>query len=68
MVHIMGAKSAEEMWKQLTLVKEARGRLGILSYQCSLYCTIADESTNIVAHDHASATARAASLDEQPCI
>ena len=50
MVHIAGAKSAEEMWKQLTLVKEARGRLGILLYQCSLYHTVADESTDIVAH------------------
>jgi len=50
MVHIVGAKSAEEMWKQLMLVKEAQGRLGILSYRHSLYRTIADESTDIVAH------------------
>ena len=38
------------MWKQLTLVKEARGRLGMLSYQRSLYRTVADESTDIVVH------------------
>ena len=50
MVHIAGAKSAEEMWKQLTLVKEAWGRLGMLSYRHSLYRTVADESTNIVVH------------------
>jgi len=50
MVHIAGAKSAEEMWKQLTLVKEVRGRLGILSYRRSLYRTVADESTDIVVH------------------
>jgi hypothetical protein len=50
MVHIAGAKSAEEMWKQLTLVKEVQGRLGMLLYWCSLYCTVADESTDIVVH------------------
>ncbi|PBK78951.1 hypothetical protein ARMGADRAFT_951560, partial [Armillaria gallica] len=31
MIHIMGAITAAEMWKQLKLVKEARGKLGILS-------------------------------------
>ncbi|KAK0209435.1 hypothetical protein IW262DRAFT_1281621, partial [Armillaria fumosa] len=32
MIHIAGANTAAEMWKQLKLVKEARGKLGILSY------------------------------------
>ena len=43
MVHIMGAKSAEEMWKQLMLVKEVWGRLGNLLYWHSLYHTVANE-------------------------
>jgi hypothetical protein len=38
------------MWKQLKLVKEARGKLGILSHRRRLYRTIADESTDIVEH------------------
>ena len=31
MIHISGATTAWEMWKQLTMVKESRGRLGILA-------------------------------------
>jgi hypothetical protein len=31
MIHIVGAYTASEMWKQLTLVKESRGKLGILA-------------------------------------
>jgi hypothetical protein len=31
MIHIIGAMSANEMWKQLTLVKESRGKLGVLA-------------------------------------
>ncbi|PBK88661.1 hypothetical protein ARMGADRAFT_894683, partial [Armillaria gallica] len=31
MIHIMGTITAADMWKQLKLVKEARGKLGILS-------------------------------------
>ncbi|KAK0232761.1 hypothetical protein IW262DRAFT_1422633, partial [Armillaria fumosa] len=31
MIHIAGATTAADMWKQLKLVKEARGKLGILS-------------------------------------
>ena len=30
MVHILGAKMGSEMWKQLTLIKETRGKMGIL--------------------------------------
>lgn len=50
MIHIAGANTAAEMWKQLKLVKEARGKLGILSYRRRLYRTTADESTDIVEH------------------
>ena len=31
MIHIIGARTAAEMWKQLTLVKESWGKLGILA-------------------------------------
>ena len=31
MIHISGATTAWEMWKQLTMVKESRGRLGVLA-------------------------------------
>ena len=31
MIHIIGAKTVSEMWSQLTLVKESRGKLGILA-------------------------------------
>ena len=31
MIHIAGAKTAAEMWKQLRTVKEARGKMGIIS-------------------------------------
>ena len=50
MVHIIGATTAKQMWKQLTLVKEARGRLGILSTRRTLYRTIAEEGFNLVEH------------------
>ena len=30
MVHIIGATTASQMWRQLMLVKEARGKMGIL--------------------------------------
>ncbi|KAK0220049.1 hypothetical protein IW262DRAFT_1273196, partial [Armillaria fumosa] len=50
MIHIAGTITAAEMWKQLKLVKEARGKLGILSYHHCLYRTVADESTDIVEH------------------
>ena len=31
MIHISGATTAREMWSQLCLVKESKGRLGILA-------------------------------------
>jgi gag-polypeptide of LTR copia-type len=50
MVHIIGATTTRQMWKQLTLVKEARGRLGILSTCRALYRTTAEEGFNLVDH------------------
>ncbi len=50
MIHIAGAKTSAEMWTQLKLVKEARGKLGILAHHRRLYRTVADESTDIVEH------------------
>ena len=50
MIHIIGTKTAAEMWKQPTLVKESRGKLGILATQRALYCTIADEGFYLVEH------------------
>jgi hypothetical protein len=38
------------MWKQLTLVKESHGKLGILATQHTLYRMIADEGFDLVEH------------------
>ena len=37
MIHLSGANTARDMWNQLTMVKEARGRLGILATHRALY-------------------------------
>jgi hypothetical protein len=50
MVHIAGAKTAADMWKQLKQVKEKGGKLGILSLRRRLYRTIADDATDIAVH------------------
>src|ERR1700761_512114 len=50
MIHISGATTSAQMWKQLVTVKESRGKLGILSMRRRLYRTTADESTDILAH------------------
>lgn len=50
MIHIEGANTAAEMWSQLRLVKEARGKLDILSLHHRLYRTVANESTDITEH------------------
>ena len=50
MIHIIGARTAAEMWKQLTLVKESRGKLGILATRRALYRTIADEGFDLIEH------------------
>ena len=50
MIHISGATMAREMWKQLKMVKESRGRLGILATHRALYRATADESFEMVDH------------------
>jgi hypothetical protein len=50
MVHILGANTAKEMWKQLTLVKESRGKMGILACRRALYRMIADEGFDLIEH------------------
>jgi hypothetical protein len=50
MVHIIGANTASEMWKQLTLVKESRGKMGILACRRALYRMIADEGFDLIEH------------------
>jgi hypothetical protein len=37
MIHLVGAQTVREMWRQLTLVKEFRGKLGILATRHALY-------------------------------
>ena len=49
-VHVMGAKTAKEMWSQLSLVKETRGKLGILATRRSLYRAMADEGFDMADH------------------
>ena len=44
MIHISGAGTARDMWEQLKMVKESRGRLGILATRRTLYrATAADD-------------------------
>ena len=50
MVHIIGAKTAHEMWSQLTIVKESRGKLGILATRRALYRSIAEEGFDLIEH------------------
>ena len=37
MIHISGAETAQEIWNQLTVVKESKGRLGVLATWSTLY-------------------------------
>ena len=48
MIHISSATTAWEMWKQLMMVKESRGRLGVLAMCWALYRATADESFEMV--------------------
>ena len=50
MIHISGATTAQEMWKQLTMVKESRGHLGVLATCQALYRATANESFEKVDH------------------
>ena len=50
MVHVMGAKTAKEMWKQLSTVKESRGQMGMLAARRRLMRTTAEEGFNMADH------------------
>ena len=50
MIHLSGANTARDMWNQLTMVKEARGRLGILATHQALYRATAEEGMDMVDH------------------
>ena len=50
MIHISGAMTACEMWNQLALVKESKGRLGVLATHRALYRASAEEGFDMVDH------------------
>jgi gag-polypeptide of LTR copia-type len=50
MIHISGADSVREMWDQLTMVKESKGRLGVLATRRALYRMTAEEGFDMVEH------------------
>ena len=49
-IHISGTMTAQEMWEQLTMVKELKGRLGVLATRCTLYRMSADKGFDMVEH------------------
>jgi hypothetical protein len=50
MIHICGASTAKEMWNQLSMVKESKGRLGVLATCRALYRATAEEGFDMVTH------------------
>lgn len=50
MIHLSRANTALQMWEQLLLVKESRGRIGILAARRQMYRTYAEVGTNIAEH------------------
>ena len=50
MIHINGATTASDMWKQLSQVKEAKGRLGVLATWRALFRATAVEGFDMVKH------------------
>jgi len=50
MVHISGASTAYQMWDQLSMVKESKGRLGVMAARRVLYQMMAKEGFDMVAH------------------
>jgi hypothetical protein len=50
MIHISGATTAKEMWEQLKMVKESRGRLGVLATRRALYRATAEDDFEMVDH------------------
>src|SRR6266700_6629092 len=47
MIHISGATTARQMWDQLCMVKESKGRLGVLATRRALYRATAEEGFDI---------------------
>ena len=50
MIYLSGAVIVREMWEQLTMVNESRGRFGVLATWHALYRATADESFEMVDH------------------
>ncbi|KAJ3543106.1 hypothetical protein NMY22_g3260 [Coprinellus aureogranulatus] len=50
MIHISGAETAAQMWKQLSQVKESKGKLGVLATRRNLFRAMADEGFDMVEH------------------
>ena len=50
MIHISGANTASQMWEQLCIVKESKGRLGVLATRRALYRAMAEEGFDMVEH------------------
>jgi hypothetical protein len=50
MIHISGAETAQEMWDQLTTVKESGGQLGVLATRRALYRASAADNFEMVDH------------------
>ncbi|KAF4622418.1 hypothetical protein D9613_009127 [Agrocybe pediades] len=49
-VHVMGARTAREMWDQLCTVKETKGTLGVLATRRALFRTQAEEGFDMSEH------------------
>ena len=49
-IHLSGATTACQMWSQLSMVKESRGRLGVLAMHQALYQATAEEGFEMVDH------------------
>jgi transposase InsO family protein len=50
MIHISGALTARDMWDQLSMVKESKGRLGVLATRRAMYRAMAEEGFEMVTH------------------
>jgi len=50
MIHISGAITARQMWDQLCMDKESKGRLGVLATRRVLYRATAEEGFDMIEH------------------
>ena len=50
MIHISGVTTARQMWDQLCMVKESKGRLGVLATRHALYRATAEEGFDMIEH------------------